>query len=71
VKVEDGSFTAVTDVTTDVSLCSVFVSVLLIPSADGTFAVQWANQDGGGATGPTLKKRELDEGGGGGVGRER
>jgi hypothetical protein len=22
-----------------------------------TFALQWANQDGGGATGPTLKKR--------------
>jgi len=26
------------------------------PSADGTFGLQWANQDGGGATGPTLKK---------------
>jgi len=34
----------------------VFVSVLLTPSADGTFALQWANQDGGGGTGPTLKK---------------
>jgi hypothetical protein len=55
-KVEDGSFTATTDVTTDVSLCSVFVSVLLTPSTDGTFALQWANQDGGDATGPTLLK---------------
>ena len=27
-----------------------------IVSADGTFALQWANQTGGGATGPTLKK---------------
>jgi hypothetical protein len=56
VKVEDGSFTAVTDTTTAASLCSVFVSVLLTPSADGTFALQWANKAGGGATGPTLKK---------------
>jgi len=56
VKVEDGSFTAVTDVTTDVSLCSVFVSVLVTPSADGSFALQWANQDDGDATGPTLLK---------------
>ncbi len=56
VKVEDGSFTAVTDVASAASLCSVFVSVLLTPSADGTFALQWANQGGGGATGPTLKK---------------
>jgi hypothetical protein len=55
-KVEDRSFTATTDVTTDVSLCSVFVSVLLTPSADGPFALQWANHDGGDATGPTLKK---------------
>ncbi len=56
VKVEDGSFTAVTDVASAASLCSVFVSVLLTPSADGTLALQWANQAGGGATGPTLKK---------------
>jgi len=56
VKVEDGSFTAVTDVASAASLCSVFVSALLTPGADGTFALQWANQDGGGATGPTLKK---------------
>jgi hypothetical protein len=56
VKVEDGSFTATTDVTTAASLCSVFLSVVLTPNADGTFALQWANQDGGGATGPTLKK---------------
>ena len=56
VEVEDGSFTLGTDITTATSLCSVFVSVLLTPSADGTFALRWANQDGGGATGPTLKK---------------
>lgn len=56
VKVEDGSFSATTDVSTAASLCSVFVSVLLTPSADGTFALRWANQDGGGATGPALKK---------------
>lgn len=55
-KVEDDTFTAVTDVASAASLCSVFVSVLLTPSADGTFALRWANQDGGGATGPTLKK---------------
>jgi len=40
-----GSFTAVTDTTTAASLGSAFVSVLLTPSADGTFAVQRANQD--------------------------
>ncbi len=56
VKVEDGAFTTVTDVASAASLCSVFVSVLLTPSADGAFALQWADQDGGGATGPTLKK---------------
>ena len=56
VKVEDGSFTAVTDTTTAASLCQVFVSALLTPSADGTFVLQWANQDSGGVTGPTLKK---------------
>jgi hypothetical protein len=56
VKVEDSSFTAVTDTTTAASLCSVFVPVLLTPSADGTFALQWANQNSGGAAGPTLKK---------------
>jgi hypothetical protein len=56
VKVEDGSFTTVTDVASAASLCSVFVSVLLTPSADGTFTLRWSNQDGGGATGPTLKK---------------
>jgi hypothetical protein len=56
VKLEDGSFTATTDVTSAASYCSVFVSALLTPSADGTFALQWANQDSGDATGPTLKK---------------
>jgi len=48
VKVEDGGSTAVTDTTMTASFCSVFVSVLLTPVADGTFALQWANQDGGG-----------------------
>ena len=38
------------------SLCSVFVSVSPTPTPDGTFALQWANQAGGGATGPTLEK---------------
>ena len=56
VEVEDGSFTAVTDVASAASLCSMFVSVLLTPGADGTFALQWANQAGGGGTGPTLEK---------------
>jgi hypothetical protein len=56
VKVEDGAFTAVTDVASAASLCSVFVSVLLTSSADGAVALRWANQDGGDGTGPTLKK---------------
>jgi len=47
VKVEDAGFTAATDTTAAASLCSVFVSVLLTPSADGTFALRWANQEGG------------------------
>jgi len=38
-----GSFVAVTDVTTAASLCSVFVSVQLTPTTDGTFALQWAD----------------------------
>jgi hypothetical protein len=61
-KLEDGSFTAITDVTTDMSLCSVFVSAMLAPSADGTFALQCSNQDGGDATGPKAREGELDVG---------
>ncbi len=50
------SFTTRTDSNSGSAMCQFRSSIVLAPSADGNLALRWANETGGGASGPTLKK---------------
>jgi len=53
---EATSFTVRTDSNSDAAMCQVRSSIVLTPSADGSIALCWAKETGGGTSGPTLKK---------------
>ncbi len=53
---EATAFTTRTDSNSDAAICQVRTTIVLTPSADGSIALRWAKETGGGATGPTLKK---------------
>ena len=50
------AFTTRTDSNSDAAMCQVRTTIILTPSADGSIALRWAKETGGGASGPTLKK---------------
>ncbi len=53
---EATSFTVRTDSNSGAAMCQVRSSIILTPSADGSIALRWAKETGGGTSGPTLKK---------------
>ncbi len=53
---EATSFTVRTDSNSGAAMCQVRSSIVLTPSADGSIALRWAKETGGGTSGPTIKK---------------
>jgi len=53
---EATSFTVRTDSNSGAAMCQVRSSIVLTPGADGSIALRWAKETGGGTSGPTLKK---------------